>query len=267
MIDALAVSEDLKRVRLESPLVHNVTNFVVMNWTANCLLAIGASPVMAHAPEELDEMVALSRALVVNIGTLSRDWVESMRLSLRAAQGLERPMVLDPVGAGATRFRTRTLRDFLEETPPTVLRGNASEILALNSDQGETKGVDSSHASDAALEAARELSKRHGCVVCVSGAVDYVVHESKSARIVNGAQIMTRITGMGCAATALIGAFVAVQPSPFRATVSAMTVMGVAGELAASQAKGPGSFQPAFLDALHSIDESTLRSHSRLESR
>lgn len=252
-------------MRAEAPLVHNITNFVVMNTTANALLALGASPVMAHAEEEVEEMTGIARALVINIGTLSTPWVRSMLLAGRAARRAGRPIVLDPVGAGATRFRTETAQELLRELSPTVVRGNASEIRALVLADAHTKGVDSSHGSDQALEAARVLAGRHGSVTVVSGAVDLVVSEGHLARIANGHPLMPKVTGLGCVATALIGAFAAVNPCPREAAAHAMAVMGIAGEIASERAEGPATFLVRFLDALYLLDESAIRSRLRME--
>src|SRR5690606_30656687 len=142
----------LRRIRAEAPVIHNITNHVVMNTTANALLAIGASPVMAHAPQEVEEMVGIARALVLNIGTLSDAWIEAMILAGRAARQRGIPIVLDPVGAGATSYRTNTARRLLDEVSPTIVRGNASEIRALVSERGATRGVDSVHASEESID-------------------------------------------------------------------------------------------------------------------
>jgi hydroxyethylthiazole kinase len=256
----------LTTLKERAPLVHNITNYVVMEFNANVLLALGASPVMAHAYEEVEDMVSLAGALVVNMGTLSPAWVESMVLAMRQARHLGKPIVFDPVGVGATKYRTQVARRLLSEGRPTVVRGNASEILALHQSLGVTKGVDSVNTSDEALAAARALAERDGCVVCVSGAVDYVVSSQRLTAIRNGHPLMTRVTGVGCAATAVIGAFSAVAPSPFDATVAAMTTMGVAGELAAEISRGPGSFQSALLDALYLLDSDQLERAARVEA-
>ena len=257
--------EDLQRIRTGGPLVHNITNFVVMNLTANALLAVGASPVMAHAVEEVEEMAGLASSLVLNIGTLSSPWIEAMVLAGRAARAKGIPAVLDPVGAGATALRTATALRLLEEASPRILRGNASEIRALADLGGGTRGVDAAHPVEGALEAARMLSRRWGCVVTVSGPTDLVVREDRVARCHNGHPIMARVTGMGCTATALMGAFAAVDPDPFRAAASAMAVMGVAGEVAFGKCSGPGSFQVAFLDALAGLRKEDLDRLLRVE--
>jgi hydroxyethylthiazole kinase len=265
MTDAQSIWRDIERIRAERPLIHNITNYVAMSLTANALLALGASPVMAHAPEEVEEMVGLARALVLNIGTLSRPWVESMRLAAAAARAKGIPIVLDPVGAGATRFRTETALALLDAARPSVLRGNASEIRALSFDEAATKGVDSRHVPAEALDAAKRLTGRFGSVVSVSGPVDLIVGGVSVLRVANGHSLMPRVTGLGCTASALTAAFAAVNPSPFLAAAHAMAVMGIAGEMAAEGASGPAELQVRFLDALYAMTMEDVRSRLRLE--
>ena len=257
--------QDLHSIREQAPLVHNITNYVVMNTSANALLALGASPVMAHAPEEVAEMVAFAGALVINIGTLSAPWVEAMFKAGLEARRRAIPIVLDPVGCGATRFRTDTAQRLLHELQPAIVRGNASEIQSLLRLGPGAKGVDSRHTPDEVLEDARALARSAGCVVTVSGAVDLIVGSDEVVRIANGHPMMTSVTGMGCTASALTGAFAAVNPKPFEAAEHAMAVMGIAGELAAERARGPGSFQMHFLDALYCLQESEIA--QRLKSK
>jgi hydroxyethylthiazole kinase len=253
------VWKDIERVRDDAPLVHNITNYVVMNTTANALLAVGASPVMAHALEEVVEMVNISSSLVVNIGTLSASWIEAMFRAAEAARKRGIRIVFDPVGAGATKFRTETARAFLENFRPTVVRGNPSEVMALVKDGVMTKGVDSRHESETAVAAADYLNREYGSIVSVSGEVDRIVTAGRVVAVTNGDPMMPRVTGLGCTASALTGAFVAVDASPSEGAVAAMAVMGIAGEMAASKAAGPGSFQVEFLDALYRIDENEVR--------
>jgi hydroxyethylthiazole kinase len=252
-VEAREIWRDLERIRAEGPLVHNITNYVVMNTTANALLAVGASPVMAHAVEEVEEMAGMARALVINIGTLSSPWIEAMRKAAREARRRVTPIVLDPVGCGATRFRTATAQALIRETPPTIVRGNASEVMALAGAGGITKGVDSEAAAEQALAAARALSRSCSCAVSVSGATDVIVAGDSIAWVRNGHPMMPRVTGLGCTASALTGAFAAVNPSPFQAAAHAMALMGIAGEMAAERSAGPGTFQVNFLDTLHLI--------------
>lgn len=239
-----------------------------MNQTANALLAVGASPVMAHAVEEVEEMAGLASALVLNIGTLSGPWIDAM---LRAGQVAARrgiPIVLDPVGCGATAFRTATARLLMERTPPAIVRGNASEILALAGGTGATKGVDSTQSTGAVLDAAAALARLRSCVVSMSGATDVIVDGHRVVQVDNGHPIMARVTGMGCTATAITGALAATAQaeaaSMFDAAVEAMVLMGVCGEQAAAASAGPGSFVPQFIDALAAIDDATLATRGRV---
>ena len=255
---------DIQRIRAEAPVIHNITNYVVMNTTANALLAIGASPVMAHAEEEVAEMTAIARALVINIGTLSAPWIAAMFKAGEAARRNARPIVLDPVGAGATTFRTATARKLLAELSPAIVRGNASEIRALVYDERSTRGVDSAHESEDAAKAADALFTRYGCVAVTSGAVDLISSGGTTTRVFNGHPMMSKVTGMGCTASALTGAFAAVNASARDAAVNAMAVMGIAGELAADHAPGPGTFLHRFLDALYLLSESDIRERVRV---
>ena len=266
-ITAKDICMDIEKIRETSPLIHNITNYVVMNTTANALLAIGASPVMAHAVEEVEEMTGIASALVVNIGTLSESWVKAMFRAVRRAGELEIPVILDPVGAGATSYRTRTCHDLISALSPAVIRGNASEIMALVSGEAKTKGVDSSDPSDVALEAAKRLHRDTGSVVCISGEVDYIVSGGNVIKIENGHPMMARVTGMGCTATALCGAFAAVNSAFPAAAAGAMAVMGVAGEMAAESCKGPASLQVDFLDALFRLSENDLTNCIRIGGR
>lgn len=263
--DSLNVWTAVEAIRARQPLVHNITNFVVMNSTANALLALGASPVMAHAEEEMADMVGIASALVLNIGTLSPAWLASMAKAAGCAAARGIPIVLDPVGAGATPYRTQAVLDLMKTARPAILRGNASEILAVAGTGARTRGVDSASAAQDAVAAARDLHAELGSVVCISGAVDYVV----GARVVaihNGHPMMPKVTGLGCTASALCGAFAAVTPDPLLAAAQAMAVMGVAGEMAAEAAAGPGSLQVAFLDALYRLGEADLAARLRVEA-
>ncbi|MEN7548985.1 hydroxyethylthiazole kinase [Rapidithrix thailandica] len=251
--------QDIVRIREKKPLIHNITNMVVMNATANALLALGASPVMAHAPEEVEDMTGIAGALVINMGTLDARWVTSMKKAALHAKKLGKPVVFDPVGVGATAYRTQVAKAFLEEFAPDIVRGNASEIMALAGANGlTTKGVDSSHTAEAAHEAAKELSEGHGIVVVVSGSTDYIVYKEKIAQIRNGMPMMAQVTGMGCTATALCAAFAAVNPDYFEAAVGAMGVMGISGENAGKLASGPGSLYVHFLDSLYQLEEKDI---------
>ena len=258
----------LVAVREQAPLIHNITNFVVMNNTANALLAVGASPAMIHATDEVEDFVTVSQALVVNIGTLYSEQVAACKLAAVRAKIVGVPWVLDPVGVGATPYR-RAVAAALVRLGPNVIRGNGSEILTLaqHTPSGTGRGVDSLDASDAALAAAQWLAAESHTVVAITGAVDYVTDGVRVAEIHNGHPLMARVTGLGCSATAVIGAFLAVEPEAFAATVAALAVFGVAGEVAAGWAAGPGSLQVALLDALYTLDEATLQAKLRVTVR
>jgi hydroxyethylthiazole kinase len=264
MIDSAGIWQDIVAIRERGPLVHNVTNFVVMDFTANALLALGASPVMAHAPQEVADMAGLAGAIVVNMGTLDEHWIESMLAALAAARQHDKPVVFDPVGAGATAYRTETAQRLLEAGGISLVRGNASEIAALAGAAGRTKGVDSLDESLHVADAAANLLDFCNVVV-ISGAQDVIVSRDRRCVVNNGCAMMTRLTGMGCTATALTGAFLAVQSDPLLAGAHAMAVMGIAGEMAGLQSGGPGSLRVHFLDALHNLDESILASSLRVD--
>ncbi len=256
----------VEKIREKAPLVHNITNYVVMNNTANALLAIGASPVMAHAEDEVQDMVKIASSLVINIGTLSERWVSAMKLALKQANIMKKPVVLDPVGAGATPYRNKVVAELLEAGTFSAIRGNASEIMALVSTTHQTKGVDSILSSDNAVHAGQLLNREYGSIICVSGAVDYVISSKQIIKIMNGHPLMGRVTGMGCIATALIGAFIGIEENIQYAVAGAMAIMGIAGELAVSRSEGPGSLQMHFLDKLHNISRDEFMATLRIDS-
>lgn len=264
MIDTEHLLRDIDAIRQKAPLVHNITNFVVMNNTANALLALGASPVMAHAPEEVAEMAAMASAVVLNMGTLSERWVEAMLLAGQSALEHNVPIVFDPVGVGATNYRNRTARRIFKQFTPSIIRGNASEIMALAAElldtqqQIKTKGVDSTTASDNAIETALTLAQQLGTVIAISGIEDYIT-DGKTVHILkNGSPMMARVTGMGCTASAITGAFAGINSDMLEAAAHAMAVMGIAGELATLQSKGPGSLQVNFLDQLYTLTPKSI---------
>ncbi len=262
MLDA--IWDSVRRVRERAPLVHNITNYVVMNNTANALLAIGASPAMVHAAEEVEDFVGISSALVVNIGTLSPPWVAAMHLAVRKANAAGIPWVLDPVGVGATGYRTEVAGE-LGALRPTVVRANASEVMALaGAATGPTRGVDSTASTNDGLEPAHRLARATGGVVAMTGVTDYVTDGTHTHAINNGHAMMARVTGLGCSVSALVGAFLAVEKDALLAAVSALTVFGVAGEIAAARAAGPGSLQMQLLDVLHNLDRADLDKHARV---
>ncbi|MCG8410374.1 MAG: hydroxyethylthiazole kinase [Bacteroidales bacterium] len=254
----------LEKVRTNSPLVHNITNYVVMNNTANALLSLGASPVMAHAIEEVEDMVTIASALVINMGTLSKNWVEAMITAGKKANEKGTPVIFDPVGVGATAYRTTVATQIITHSKPSVIRGNASEIMALSNANIKTKGVDSTQSADSALDSAKKLANETGAVVVISGETDFITNGKDVVCIKNGSPIMTKVTGMGCTATAVIGAFAGVEGNMLEATSAAMAVMGICGEIAARESKGPGSMQVNFLNQLYNISADDINSRLKL---
>jgi len=252
--------DSLRRLRETKPLIHQITNYVVMNETANATLALGALPVMAHAVEEVEEMASIAGALVLNIGTLSERWIEAMLLAARAANAAGVPVVLDPVGAGATRLRTETAQRILGEAEIAVVRGNAAEVATLAGRDAEIRGVESISAEPGA-ELAQAAAERLGCVVSVTGPLDHVSDGGRTIAVANGDPLLGTVTGTGCMSTAMTGCFLSVgRERPLDAAAEALVAFGVAGEDAAVGAKGPGSFHVALYDALYNLDPATLDS-------
>jgi hydroxyethylthiazole kinase len=261
----MSPGDSLRRLREAKPLVHQITNYVVMNETANATLALGALPVMAHAREEVEEMAALAGALVLNIGTLSPAWVEAMLLAGRSANAHGVPVVLDPVGAGATAYRTETAKRILDEVDVAVLRGNAGEVATLVGVAAEVRGVESIGAGADPAELAREAGRALGLVASVTGPVDHVSDGERVVAVANGHPLLATVTGTGCISSALTGCFVAVNPErPLDAAAAALVALGVAGEDAAREARGPGSFHVGLYDALAALDPDTLDGRARV---
>ena len=263
--DVYAALQDLRARR---PLVHNITNYVAMSISANVLLALGASPAMVHAVEEVEDFVAISDALCVNIGTLSPPWVDAMHAAVAKAKTLGKPWVLDPVGCGATPYRTKAAAE-LAALSPSIIRGNASEIMSLagqtGAGKGQSKGVDSTASADDAVSAAAALAKRSGAVVAVTGAVDYVCDGAAQTAIHAGHELMPLSTALGCSLSAVTAAFAAVR-SPRLAAIAALAVFGAAGSAAAQNARGPGHLPAEICDALYRMDRDTLARFAQLDS-
>ncbi len=255
----------LRALRERRPLVHQITNYVVMNETANATLALGALPVMAHAGEEVEEMVALAGALVLNIGTLSPHWVEAMLLAGRAANGAGIPVVLDPVGAGATGYRTETAKRILSELDVAVLRGNAGETATLVGVEAEVRGVESIGAGREAAELARAAGRSLGLVASVTGPIDHVSDGARVLAVSNGDPLLAAVTGAGCMSSAITGCFLAAKQDPLEAAAEALAAFGVAAEDAAVEAGGPGTFHAGLYDALAALDPATLDGRARIE--
>lgn len=256
----------LMQLRQQSPLIQCITNFVSMDIMANVLLSAGASPAMVHSIDEVPEFTPKANAVCVNVGTLTPDWLPAMKLAAETANKEGMPWVLDPVAAGATGFRLKACLELLD-LKPTVVRGNGSEILALfnASVDSVSKGVDSLHDSSDVVEAAKSLAQASGAVVAVSGAVDVVTDGNQVVGIQNGVAMLQKITATGCAVTALIAAFLAIDPlHVVEATASALSVFGVASEIAMDLAKGPGSLRMHLIDSIYGLDQNSLLGRVRI---
>ncbi len=271
------IAEVVERVRARRPLLHHITNYVTVNGVANMTLCIGALPVIAQAREEVEQMVEAAGALVLNLGTLCPEQVEAMWMAGRRANQLGIPVVLDPVGVGATRLRTQSALRLLDELSIAVVRGNAAEIAALApadtqaeaqagaSAEVKIRGVESVGVCADAAALAGRLARQRRCVVAITGAVDVVSDGTRSVRVANGHPWMSRVTGTGCMATAVIGACAAVESDFVLATAAALAVYGLAGERAAERSQGPGSFQIQLFDAVAGLTEEALLQGVRVE--
>ena len=259
---AISPGATLRKLRARRPLVHQITNYVVMNETANATLALGALPVMAHAREEVEEMAANAGALVLNIGTLSEHWIEAMLLAGRAAKG---PIVLDPVGAGATRYRTETAKRLLADLDVAVVRGNAAEIATLAGHAAEIRGVESISTGSTTAEVVRDAARTLGTIVSVTGPTDHVSDGERVVAVSNGHELMGTVSGTGCMSTAVTGSFLAAKPKePFESAAEALAAFGVAGEDAARTAQGPGTYHAGLYDALYNLDPDTLDGRAKV---
>lgn len=240
-------------VRQKAPLVHHITNYVVMNFTANVTLALGAQPIMSHAVEEMDQLHSFCSALILNIGTLDRNWIDAVIEAGKTATHHKLPIILDPVGAGATSLRTDTARRILDSANVTIVRANAGEMFALAGDTSKVSGVDSLADAHAAVEIAKDFAKAHNLIVAMTGISDVVTDGTRVLAIDNGHAIMSRVTGTGCSATTAVASFVGSvsdNAQHLDAAASALAIYGRCGEIAADHAYGSGTFVPAFIDAL-----------------
>ncbi|MBQ0119165.1 MAG: hydroxyethylthiazole kinase [Bacteroidales bacterium] len=265
MMDKLSfLQEDLQCLRRSHPLVHCITNQVAMDWTANLLLAAGASPIMSSVLQEVTDLSRSAESLVINIGTIDDSQLQTMLAAGSVYQQQHRPIVLDPVGIGSSRYREQSVQQLLSQWTPTIIRGNASEIAVLAGDGGECtmhnakcrvdgRGVDSTIDSSTVVAAAERKAKEIGCVIAISGATDYITDGLHTEQVHGGSPLMKYVTAMGCGESALMAAMAAVQPDAMRAAVSTFTLMGLCGEKAAEIAQGPGSFRQNFLDQIYAI--------------
>lgn len=250
----------------QHPLIHHITNLVVTHTTANATLAWGAAPVMADAPEEVAEMASAAQALVLNIGTLTSPTLAAMRLAAAAASAAHIPIVLDPVGAGATAFRTHAAQRLADEAHPHVIRGNAGEIAALCGTTHQTRGVDAvgEIPLSTRIDLAQEAAQRLHTVIALTGATDVITNGSHTLLVENGHPLLTRLTGTGCMATTAVACFVATGAETLLATAAALGAYGLAAEQAAASAVGPGSFAIALLDRIAALDTFALRAGLRI---
>jgi hydroxyethylthiazole kinase len=243
--------EMISHIKLEKPLVLNITNYVTMDFVANGLLSIGASPIMSKAEQEIEDLLKHTKAVVINLGTLNRDFITLCRHTCQIANQLNTPIVLDPVGAGASQYRTDTCMSLINEYNISIIRGNASEVMALSGSSHTAKGVDSMTESNHAIESAKIVSSRHDAAVVVSGKTDIIVDNESIDQLDRGSPFMPTITGTGCLLSAVIAAFHAIEKNRFEAAKMATLFYGICGEIAENKANGPGSFRTQFLDALH----------------
>lgn len=258
------IANSLQSLKEKKPLIHNITNYVVMNYTANALLAVGASPIMAHSCDEVEDMVAICHSLVLNIGTLESSWVDAMLLAAHQANALGIPVILDPVGAGATPYRTHVAKKILKNCKISVLRGNASEILSLGAELATSRGVDATNTVDEAKDVAQQIAINFQTTVAITGAVDFITNGKNSIELRGGTAMMPNVTGTGCTASALIGAFAACTPNPLIAATAALSIWNCVGEMAAKHVHGPGSLAVALLDTLYAITPETLAQNAQI---
>lgn len=271
MLSPESLRGDLSLIKKRNPVILNLANYVAMDLSANALLALGASPMMSEAREEIPELLQIADALVINLGTLDPGFCERALLAAEWAVAFRKPVVLDPVGAGASNLRTEFARQ-LAKMAPTVIRGNASELSALFQQTSSTHGVDASVSCESVVSSLRSFADNSQTVLALSGATDFVLDQKRTAVIrhenpaqaSNGNPMMTKITAMGCTATALLAAFLAIDPCPFQSAVHAAISMEIAGENAKKTSRGPGSFRVAFIDALFTL-ESSLPSRLRVD--
>ena len=255
----------LQRVRREAPVIHHLTNWVTIYDCAQIAKTLGASPVMAHAPEEAADLTRIASALVLNIGTLTVEFVEAMKTAAKCANRKGIPVILDVCGAGASALRDRKVSELLDRVKIQIIKGNASEIARVSGQNIRTKGVDAGEVGSDLAELALKLAKRRRATVAITGPEDIVADARGIYRVQNGHPLMARVVGTGCMAASVIGAFAAVEPDHRRAAAAALACYGLAGELAAKKARGPASFKSALFDCLYQLDRPTVEKRQRIE--
>ncbi len=256
----------IQQLKEQNPLVHNITNIVVANYVANGLLSIGASPIMSNTPEEMDEIVSISQALVINIGTLNEEQIDAMILAGQSANKHNIPVVLDPVGVGATKYRQEVVKKLISKINFTAIRGNAGEIATLGEVSWNAKGVDAGNGEGDLSQIAKIVAKKYDCIVAISGEIDYISDGKRVAKIENGTPLFPKITGSGCLLGAIIGAFLSLDDDNFTLCVSACASYAIAGELAAKNLKDYqiGQFFVSLLDNLALLDDELAKKYAKI---
>lgn len=247
--------EKIIAIKDKKPLILNITNYVTMDFIANGLLSIGASPIMCHSKSEMEDLLQHANALVINMGTLNDEFVELCEHACQIANRLKKPIILDPVGSGASHYRTDTYLSLINKYDIAILRGNASEIMSLSGSLHQTKGVDSLDQSHEAIVGARELAKQKNLAIVISGKIDCIIDQDRISQYDRGSPLMPFITGTGCLLSAVVAAFHAIEKDRFKAAELATLFYGICGEIAEQKSNGPGSFRMQFLDALNIIPE------------
>ncbi len=255
----------LERVRADKPVVHHLTNWVTIYDCANIVKVMGGSPVMAHAKEEVAQMARIASSLVLNIGTLTPEFVTAMKIAAKSANKKGIPVILDVCGAGATQLRDRKALELLNETKINIIKGNASEIARVSGESVKTKGVDAGHVGKDVIEIARTLARRRKCTVVVTGKEDIVTDGKKLYIIKNGHPMMTHVVGTGCMAASCIGTFAAVENDLAYAAASALVCFEIAAECAVRSSKGPGTFKENIFDCIFNLDKKTIEKMQRVE--
>ena len=254
----------LEKVRTQKPVVHHLTNWVTIYDCANIVKVFGASPVMAHAAEEVADMAGIASSLVLNIGTLTPEFIESMKIAAKAANTKGIPVVLDVCGAGATKLRDDKCFELLDEVKINIIKGNASEVARIAGEDVQTKGVDSTEVEKDLIEIAKSLAEKRDCTVVITGVEDIIVNKDSQYIVKNGHELMSHIVGTGCMAASLIGTFAAVESDLAKASAAALACFGVAAELAAKEAKGAGSFKEKLFDAAYNLNEEQVEGMSKV---
>ena len=246
----------MERIRRQRPLIHHLMNFVAMNDAANITLAIGASPIMAHALEEVEELVAAAGALYINIGTLDRQWIESMLAAGKAPNKNGVPVLLDPVGAGASRLRTETAKQLLREVEISIVKGNGGEIMALAGESGRIKGVDS--LGGASMDAVDKVAREFSTTAVATGPVDYVSDARRRGEVRNGTPMLQLVTGSGCMLGSVMSSFLAINRDAFIAAIEGLVAFEVAAEAAVENAVGPASFRNKLIDEVYRLSKQSF---------